>query len=192
MRETCYRQVPDGPQDFDGSEDEYDCISDILVIKNKGKVVGGARIIGKSPYADYVLPLEEEGFTLENLFPDFSLQSTGHCEFGRLAVLPEYRDQSLLQSILYALSIQSVKRGYKYLFSMAPYTQARCYRMTFRALNFQNPYVIYNEIEIPQKSKAECGVLKMRLASLQFPKSLEDAKAIPVLPKVYRKTRKAA
>ncbi len=120
------------------------------------------------------LPLEESFFQLKALFPEYELNKNSYCEFGRLAILNPHRSKDLLKNIVKALCKKSVERGYRYLFSMSPEQQARCYRMIIQAINFPHPYIIHNNIELPQKMQSECGILKMKLSSLRFPNTLEN------------------
>lgn len=169
IREECYRAVENGPAAFEGREDHYDRLSDILVIVNNGHVIGGARIFGRAANSRISLPLEEDGFSMKRVFSRLDLNDMPYCEFGRMAILPEYRTLDLLQAMIDRLLKKSISRGYKYLFTMAPYVQSRCYRKIVGTLNFPYPYEIHKDIVMPRKSASECGVLKMYLSSLQFP-----------------------
>lgn len=176
IREHCYRNVENGPKEFDGGEDFYDRISDILIVKHKGKVIGGARIVGKLPGSEIHIPIEAEGICLDDIFPEMSLHKWGYCEFGRLAILENYRSMDLLKAIISSLSRRAQARHYRYLFSIAPLTQSRCYRRVFQKLGFAHPYVIHEDIHL-HKSEEECGNLKMYLASLKFPDHAQLRKA---------------
>ena len=174
IREQCYRRVPDGPKDFDGSEDMFDRMSDIMIVRANNQIIGGARIYGRTNKNDPNLPLEEDGFLLKNLFPDKQLDRVSYCEFGRMAVLEQFRSKVLLKTIVVNLCQMSIARGYKYLFTMSPLQQARCYRMIINEIDFPHKYNIYRDIELPQKSEKIGGVLKMQLSSLKFPKTWEN------------------
>lgn len=176
VRQSCYRQVPGGPRAFSGAEDQYDRSSDILVAVNKGTVVGGARIVGSTPSRRIVLPMEDENLLLKNMFPDFRLDSKSYCEYGRLAVLQEYRSLDLLRHMCAALTARAIERGYAYLFSKAPYVQILCYQKISRLLQMPRPYIIHKHINLPDKGRQETGNLKMYLASIELPNRVESEK----------------
>lgn len=192
IREKCYRAVEGGPSNFSGAEDCYDPISDTLIILNKEKVIGGARIIGSFKEHHIKLPIEEENFYLREIFTEYHLKKNNYCEFSRLAILPEFRSLELLKLILKTLSQKSISRNYKYLFSMAPLVQVRCYRRAFKSLNFPYPYIIHNNIDIPNKSELEVGNLKMYLASMQFASIEKNTINQNMLSSDHRRDREAA
>jgi hypothetical protein len=170
VRERCYRLVKDGPKDFSGHEDAFDRNADILVVRAGDSVIGGARIVSNKLAEKSSIPLESEGFKMKNIFPDLDLNKHSYCEFGRLAVLPQYRSMALIEDIVLTLIMRAIETKHKYMFAMNPLVQARCYRKICKKLRLLRPYNIHTEIEIPQKPE-QCGTLKMYLSSLELARS---------------------
>ena len=169
IRQHCYRNVENGPAEFDGREDFYDRISDILIVKHAGEVVGGARIVGRPRNVSIPLPLEQDGVSISKSLPEFNLDRLACCEFGRLAILDEYRSKVLLKEVVRSLIQRAIYRSYDYLIALSPLVQARCYRIICHNLKLPYPYLIHNGINV-NKSELECGNLKMYLATLRLPK----------------------
>ena len=173
VRKNCYRSVADGPQDFSNQEDSYDKVADILVIVINGRVVGGARLVGSTPDVRLKLPVEQEKFMMKNVFPHLKLEKESYCEFGRIAILSQYRGAKLLEELCGKLIKKAIAKGYRYQFSMAPIIQTRCYRRVSKALELPYPYIIHKDIQVPRKPSEETGDLKMYLGSLKLPTSLK-------------------
>lgn len=167
VREQCYRLVKDGPLNFSGQEDIFDKTADILIVRNGKKVIGGARIASSNPSFRSLLPLESEGFMMREIFPHLKLQDLSYCEFGRLAVLPQYRSAAMIENIVLTLILRAIETRHKFMFAMNPLVQARCYRKICKKLSLLKPYNIHTEMEIPQKPEL-CGNLKMYLSSLEL------------------------
>lgn len=191
IREQCYRLVPNGPKDFKGGIDHHDERSDILVIMHKNEVVGGVRIVGRSPSDQISLPMEEENFQLNSVFFSYNLKEKGYCEFSRLAILKEYRSMELLNRVCGALIHKTVERDYSYLFAFTPLIQARTYKQVAFNLNLPNEYKIHPQISVPQKNKTEIGRLKMYVSSLLLPSSQNIFKTSPLVHSSDIRLRKA-
>ena len=170
IRERCYRQVKNGPKDFDGHQDVYDISGDILIVTYKDVVVGGARIFDNYQTKKLRLPLETDEFILHEQLPHLKLDNSSYCEFGRLALLKSFRHSKILDTIVENLVTYSIARGYRYLFFMSPLVQARCYKQALSRLQVNGEFRIYRDIKINGKTPEECGVLDMYLSSLKFPK----------------------
>jgi len=171
VREICYRSVSGGPTNFDGSEDELDRISDVLVVKHQGKIVGGARLVASTPDHRTLLPTEQEDFQMKDVFPDLKLKERRYCEFGRIALLEEYRGIKILEKICGALILKAIRLNYEYQFSMAPAITSRVYRKVSKNLKLPYPYTIHTGIQVPEKPNEITGGLKMYLGSLRLPAS---------------------
>lgn len=167
IREKCYRKVKNGPQNFDGREDLYDRLSDILVVTYRDIVVGGVRIFGNLS-CDHI-PLETKDFRLKKLLPEFDLENNNYCEFGRLSLLDSFRNHDMLDNIVEDLVTFSIAKGYKYLFFISPLVQARCYQQSLQRIGFYGAFKIYRDLKMIDKTEDECGGLDMFLSSVEFP-----------------------
>ena len=172
IRAECYRSVENGPGDFSYEADKLDTISDILVVSLHGRIVGGARLAGSKESYRITLPVETGNFRMANVLPHLQLENKNICEFGRIAIAPEHRSFSVLESLCEKLIRRAIRQGYHYQFSMAPKAQARCYRRVGSKLKLPYPYIIHENIDVPCKPQEETGNLKMYLGSLQLPASL--------------------
>jgi len=148
VREQCYREDLH-LDDFSGEEDEYDRTGHIIVARKGDVVIGGARLVISTPKNRIKLPLEEEGFQVQELFPDMNLENVGYCEFTRFVVLPEYRKGEACTEISRMLVNQAVKEGCLYQFCISPLLQSRNYRAVGK--NIGVLHVIRKDIKVPYK-----------------------------------------
>lgn len=169
VRERCYRKVKDGPKNFNGQQDNYDLIGDILVITYKDIVIGGVRIVSKTVNNKIKLPLEGDGFNIHTELTNLNLEKKSYCEYGRLAILHPFRCTFLLDKVVEDLVTYSIAKGYSYLFSKSPLYQARCYKQSLQRLDIHNPFLIYKDLKITPKEEDESGSLDMYITSLEFP-----------------------
>lgn len=116
-----------GLDDFPRTKDRFDDLSDILVLEKKGEVIGGVRITMKKPHSDILLPMESNDYNLNNLLPEMNLENFVYGEFSRLAVLPGFRTEHV-KTIIGMVGNKGRELSAKYLFAIAPSTQARMYR----------------------------------------------------------------
>lgn len=168
IREACYRSVKCGPQDFSGQLEASDYLSEILVLLKGNRVIGGGRLLGSSPEARLMLPVEQTDFMMKDVFPELSLEDKPYCEFGRIAVIPEYRDFDTINELCERLILRAIDKGYIYQFSMAPLGTSRLYQRVSSNLELPYPYIIHKHIPVPEKPLSETGGLKMYLGSLQL------------------------
>lgn len=138
-----------GLKEFSGAEDDYDAISDILIAKDRGKVVGGARLTVSSPSNRIALSFEEPDFMVRDVLPELELENKTYCEVSRLAISPEQRFTYCLEKMILQITQKAIDNGAKYLFNIAPMIQARWYRRIHN--NMGCFYVINKDIEVPFK-----------------------------------------
>lgn len=146
IREACFRQQL-GIESFDGSEDAEDRAGHILIARDGERCIGGARISGTTPENPQTLPMESDGFMLEEIFPDLEQQGRSYCQWTRLALLPEYRTTDVLRAQCLALIEASAALNYSYAFNVAGTTRARLYRRLHKNLGYD--YEICNHVSIP-------------------------------------------
>lgn len=123
-----------GLDDFPCVKDEYDDDSDILVIREGSKVLGGVRITMVNE-GERLMPMESEDYKINDLIPELGLNDVTYGEFSRLAILPEYRKENL-ETIIGMIGNMGRKHNAKYLFAIAPLAQARMYRMYRKNFGF--------------------------------------------------------
>ncbi len=149
IREKCFRREL-GIADFDGSEDARDRRSDILVARVGGRCIGGTRITGRHPQSLHPVPLEDEGLDLVAALPGLRLAENSFCQWGRLAVAPEYRTPEVLRRYCSAMIEASRALGYAYSVVVTDINRARLYKRLFSALGYR--YDIVRGLRIPAEA----------------------------------------
>jgi predicted GNAT family N-acyltransferase len=119
LRQQCFRQEL-GIPDFDGSEDEQDRESHILLAIEDGRVIGGARI---SPN----VPVQQQ---LQEL--DLKLNSC--CMWERFVVDPAVRTIQLIRDFCAHLIEFSRLSGFQHALILSSLRNARFYRQCHSAL----------------------------------------------------------
>lgn len=130
IREICFREDLGLPE-FDGSEDERDRSSHILIARFREFAVGGIRITGRSPDRPISLPIEEQGVDLAEGLPQLQLRNVAYCQWSRLAIQAEFRTTATLREFCKAIIDHSRKLGYVYHFSVASMNRARLYKRLY-------------------------------------------------------------
>ncbi len=148
IRQECFRQEL-GIRTFDGSEDDFDRSGCLLIALDQGRCVGGARLSISTPESPQLLPLEINGFMLQELFPDIARNRESYSQWTRLALLPEYRTPALLQQIALMLIRQAKRLGCSYAFNVAGMSRARLYQRLHRIQGYN--YEIIRDLKIPSE-----------------------------------------
>ena len=148
LREMCYRRDL-GIDHFDGSEDDYDRDSIIVIAREGRKVVAGARLTISSPSRPMVLPLEEKGFIMSELFPELKLASKVYCETTRFAIHPDFRSRAISFLINKELLKIGNENNCSYQFTVAPLKTSRNNAIIGRKLGLLHK--IIEGIKIPYK-----------------------------------------
>lgn len=90
IRQAVYK---DAYNDSNVGEDYIDHVSKIFVAKaGVGNVIGGIRLTVSTPAEPQILPIENCGVNLRELFPEIDFNNVVYGEATRLTVLPDYRD----------------------------------------------------------------------------------------------------
>lgn len=148
LREDGYREDL-GLQDFCGEEDHYDREGDIVIGRMGGNVIGGGRINYSAPEKRSLLVLEEGGFTMQTVFPQFDLSGKIYCEFSRLIIKREYRrGGKLLDLLLKKMLLHVQNQGVEFLFTVSPVRQAALYRSVFYKMGL---LYVTEPIKVPAK-----------------------------------------
>ena len=149
LREMCYRRDL-GIDHFDGSEDDYDRDSIIVIAREGRKVIAGGRLTISLPSRPMVLPLEEKGFIMSELFPELKLASKVYCETTRFAIHPDFRSRA----ISFLINKELLKIGNKNncfcQFSVAPLKITRNYAIIARKLGLLHKIV--EGVMVPYKA----------------------------------------
>ncbi len=119
LREQCFRSEL-GLVDFDGSEDDQDRRSQIMVGLKEGRVVGGVRI---SPHITLASQLEQLG-----------LRSEVCCMWERFAIAPVMRTLDVFRHFSTHLVNASLETGYHNAMVLSSLPNARFYRRCHSAL----------------------------------------------------------
>lgn len=149
IRETCFRREL-GIADFDGSEDARDRRSQILIARDGKRCIGGTRITGHHPGSLHPVPLQEEGFDLVAALPGLRLAQTAFCQWGRLALDPEYRTTRVLRQYCNAMIDASRTLGFTYSLVVTDINRARLYKRLFSVLGYR--YDIVRDVRIPAEA----------------------------------------
>lgn len=146
IRQTCFRQEL-GVRTFDGSEDDFDRNGYLLIAHDQERCVGGIRLSVSTPETPQLLPLEMNGFMLQELFPEIARNRESYSQWTRLALLPEYRTPEILQKMALMLIWQAKRLGCSYSFNVAGMNRARLYQRLHRVQGFH--YEILRDLKIP-------------------------------------------
>jgi len=136
IREASFRRDL-GLPDFDGSEDERDRSSHILVARYGGRCIGGTRISGRHPGQTLPLPMEEQGLDLHASFPQLRLWENAYCQWSRYVVDPEFRTTAVLRQFSNAGIDASRALGYVCNFVVAGMARARLYKRLYSILGYR-------------------------------------------------------
>lgn len=120
LRQACFRKEL-GIPDFDGSEDDVDRQSHILLAIQDGRCIGGARI---SPN----IPVEGQARELD-------LDEDDCCMWERFVVDPAVRTIQLIRDFCAKLIEYSRYFGYQYALVLSSLRNARFYRQCHTALD---------------------------------------------------------
>lgn len=153
---------PEGPEDFDKR-------GMILVVRSGKLVVGGVRMLIRSPRINKPLQIEADGINLQEYLPQLQLEHNSYCEISRLALLPEFRGIDTSICIYRVLKRKAVAHKVKYGFVLAPYSQIRNYRLMSKIEG--EDYVTCENVPIPDHDDFE-GI-RMTLSYFVYPERYE-------------------
>lgn len=146
--------------DLNEGSDEYDPISEVMVVKNKEQCVGGARITIHYPNSNTKLPMESDDFRLKDILSDLNLDNYAYAEFSRLILMPKYRDNKISQRIYKSLNRKARQLGVRYIFVITDKIHARRYILSYRKLGFKikilDNVIIPNEIKDKYSNIVQC------------------------------------
>ena len=150
-------------------EDEHDRRSHFLIVRQGNLCVGGARLTVKTPRQPHLLPMEMDGFRIEEHFPDLRHREVGYGQIGRVCLLPEFRGGEVTRMMFWHLHRKTVVLGLEMMFATAPIFNARVNRKLCISLGIKDT-AIYPSITIPPYPG--CEEVKMYLMRFVANKSL--------------------
>ncbi len=127
LREKSFREKL-GISAFDGTEEELDKNSDILIARIGDECIGGIRICGANQSSK--IPLEKKPGFLAQQLPNLNLQQLRYCQWMRFTLCPEidtHRAYIQNQFIL-AIALFSAVIGYRYGFCASSPVHHRFYK----------------------------------------------------------------
>lgn len=154
-----------GLEHFPTGPDEFDERGMMLIARKDKLVVGGIRMLIRSPRTNKPLQIEADGIDLRHELPELNLEHVSYSEMSRFARLPEYRGPEFAVQINRALKRKAIAHGVKYGFVLSPRSQARSYRVINQHEGEQ--YVICDHVPIPDHEDFE-GI-RMVLSYFAYP-----------------------
>lgn len=121
LRSHCYMEVMG--LDLAEGEDEDDRQARFVLALSGGEVIGGVRLVFRepaSPKLPKLLPLENESFILERLYPDFQLAQKTYFEAGRLSIKKTFRCADINAGLYAYMMALGQRYGSSYMFAVAP------------------------------------------------------------------------
>ena len=142
-----------GLENFNGSRDEFDDLSDIVVARIGNLVVGGARMTFTSALHPQQLPMEKDDFILRERVPYLFVGNRPVVEISRLAILPEYQNSMVMVEICRDMLKLAIQKRAAYGVSVAPLALARNYRKVMCMFGLEGE--IQRKIVMPEREEYE-------------------------------------
>jgi len=133
---------------FREAETMHDRKAHILIVRHGDQCVGGGRFSVRTPEQLDPLPLELDGFRLEDHFPELASGQLSYGEFSRLVLLPEFRGGDITLEMWRHFHRKCVALNVAMVYAAAPLANLRAYRKNTLAIGLKDT-VIHRGIEIP-------------------------------------------
>jgi hypothetical protein len=167
-------------------KDEYDSRCHTLIMRRGKHVVGGVRLILRTPRSRVPLPMEAAGVDLSQALPGINLAYQTYGEVSRMARLPEYRGFEFTMKIHEQLRRKAQALGMRYGFMVAPASNTRLYRLVGQMT--QDSYTVLEHVRVPEVDSHEG--LRMIASCIDYgvpesavyPHEADEAVSAPVLP----------
>lgn len=111
-----------------GKPDDYDRISDMMLVVQNDKCLGGARLTSTVPDNRIFLPTESNNFNFEDALPELPLKYCGYAEIHRFVLERSSRAMGFLESLIWCSYIWCVEQGISYLMSPSVPLRTRMYK----------------------------------------------------------------
>ena len=144
-------------------KDDYDFkkYSEVIILKDKNKCIGGARIVTHFANAKLLLPLESEDFMLKNILKHKinNLESKTYSEICRLSIDPKYRKTNALYKLMQECINIFIQTKSDYGICFTYYAVSRACRPVFK----KNNLILEVHKNIPAPKRVAYGDLKLFL-----------------------------
>ncbi|MBL0319319.1 MAG: GNAT family N-acetyltransferase [Alphaproteobacteria bacterium] len=148
LREQCYKQDL-GLKNFSGGCDAFDNKGTIAIARLGHIVIGGSRLVVSLINNPCILPLEEDGFMVKDLFPELELNRHGYFEIGRTVVAPNYRHTDINFNINKLLVMNALERGCYFQFTISTLPVFRINRIIGTRLGME--HMLIKHVSVPIK-----------------------------------------
>jgi hypothetical protein len=148
VRQAVYRRRFRTEQ-FSGEEDEHDRRSRILIAEREKTCVGGCRINVRDPDDDFILPMEDVGFSLREIFWKERYCDLRHAEVSRFAIAGDKYEKTIMYRMLSIVFDVLLELEVSWLFVKSTLPMARNWRKGANLLGFGDN-MIHTDIDIPE------------------------------------------
>lgn len=112
----------------------------VILAFDEGRVIGGLRMRISSPEyplvldmeRDIICPFGKDRLHMQDLFPEYDLKNYAYAEVGWVTAHPDYRDSTLLQSLLAKLVEVGERYHVRYVFAYGNLIRLRKYRQLMK------------------------------------------------------------
>lgn len=176
LREKSFREKL-GISAFDGTEDELDKNSDILVARIGDECIGGIRICGA--HQSSKIPLENKPGFLAQQLPNLNLQQLRYCQWMRFTLCPKINTPKayIQNQFILAIVLFSAVLGYRYGFCASSRVHHRFYKRILSKHGYD--YRGCENIEV--KKEGEFDELEHLLYLADLHTNVGELKAMPTI-----------
>ena len=129
-------------------EDGDDRRSEILIARLGSVCVGGARLTIKTPERREPLPMEMNGFRIEERLPHVVSGAMRYGQIGRICLTEDFSGGSATRTLMWHLFRRVVDLDLKKIFGTAPMLNARLYRQHCMAMGLTD-VTIHHDVVLP-------------------------------------------
>jgi hypothetical protein len=119
---------------LDVNRDAFDDRCHVLVVRLGNLVIGGTRLVLRSPRVDEMLPMEVEGFSLARALPKLNLPQRKYAEISPLVILEEFEKPEIIREMLRHVFRKLESLGASYGFAALSPLAAKQYRAASESL----------------------------------------------------------
>jgi ribosomal protein S18 acetylase RimI-like enzyme len=168
MRTEAFRSVWN-LKECDQMTDDFDKISDALVVTKGEKCIAGGRLIIHKAFSSQSLTFETEDFKVQKLFSDKHLNIRTYGEISRFAISEQYRSPEICSEMLRFLAERGRRYGCSCFIVVSPIQSARFFKRIYEDIGY--PCKIYKDIELPEKDSYENIRMNLMFIDLESNKS---------------------
>lgn len=127
--------------DFHGDKDRFDDLNHIVIATDGDQCFGGVRLNG-SRYSEPLLPMEQHGLRVSQMFPEFELERKTYVELSKFVVCEEGKalppnNRVMYDIIHYCLYRMCETKDIDYMFAWSGKTHIRIYQIMGRIFQYQ-------------------------------------------------------